>query len=150
MTVTPTTAPTAALARTLKQSMTRLTVPGRGPGMHEITSPLAAWVRDTGIRDSLLTVFVPHTSATLLIQENADAHVAQDLQDFFARIAPEGPGYRHQNEGPDDMPAHIRSALTQTQVAIPVMGARLQLGTWQGVSCSSTARSHARATSYCT
>ena len=77
--------------------------------------------------------FIPHTSATLLLSENADQDVVRDLEAFFTRLVPEGAGYRHENEGPDDMPAHIRSALTQTHVAIPVLDGRLQLGTWQGL-----------------
>ena len=117
----------------MKQSMKRLSVPGRGKGLHEITSLAAAWVAEAGIQTGLLTAFIPHTSATLLITENADEDVVRDLEAFFARLVPEGAGYRHENEGPDDMPAHIRSALTQTQVVIPVMNGRLQLGTWQGL-----------------
>lgn len=85
------------------------------------------------MQDGLLTLFCRHTSASLLIQENAASEVRQDLQDFFARIAPEGGDYAHDDEGPDDMPAHIRSALTQTQLSIPLIGGRLTLGTWQGI-----------------
>ncbi|MSP21074.1 MAG: YjbQ family protein [Alphaproteobacteria bacterium] len=117
----------------MKQAMTRLSIPGRGRGLQEITATLSNWVAGAGIGDGMLTAFIPHTSATLLIQENADPDVAHDLEAFFDRIAPEGAGYRHENEGPDDMPAHIRSALTQSDIQIPVMQGRLQLGTWQGV-----------------
>ena len=98
----------------MKQAMKRLSVPGRGQGLHEITAVAAAWVGETGFQTGLLTAFIPHTSATLLITENADEDVVRDMETFFARLVPEGAGYRHENEGPDDMPAHIRSALTQT------------------------------------
>ncbi len=117
----------------MKQAMTRLSIAGRGRGLQEITTALAEWVAGAGIRDGLLTAFIPHTSATLIINENADSDVARDLEDFFVGIAPEGGGYRHENEGPDDMPAHIRAALTQTDVQIPVLAGRMALGTWQGV-----------------
>ncbi|MBM3508215.1 MAG: YjbQ family protein [Alphaproteobacteria bacterium] len=117
----------------MKQAMTRLSIQGRGRGLQEITSTLANWVAGSGIRDGLLTAFIPHTSATLLINENADSDVARDIEDFFSGVAPENAGYRHENEGPDDMPAHIRSALTQTDLQIPVLQGRMTLGTWQGV-----------------
>lgn len=103
-------------------------------GLHPITGPVAEWVEGRGLRDGLLTLFVRHTSASLLVQENADPDVLRDLDAFFARLAPEDARlYRHDAEGPDDMPAHIRSALTQTHLAIPLMGGRLALGTWQGL-----------------
>ncbi len=117
----------------MKQAMKRISVPGRGPGLHDITPAVAGWVGEAGIRAGLLTAFIPHTSATLLISENADENVLRDMEAFFAKLVPEGAGYLHENEGPDDMPAHIRSALTQTHVVIPVMEGRLQLGTWQGL-----------------
>jgi secondary thiamine-phosphate synthase enzyme len=105
-----------------------------GRGLHPITGPVVDWVGARGLHQGLLTLFVRHTSASLLIQENADPDVLRDLDAFFARLAPEDARlYRHDAEGPDDMPAHIRSALTQTHLAIPVMGGRLALGTWQGV-----------------
>ena len=95
---------------------------------------MAQWLRGTAIDDGLLTVFVQHTSASLTIQENADPDVIADLNDFFGRIAPEDNRlYRHTVEGPDDMPAHIRTALTQTQLSVPVIGGRMALGTWQGI-----------------
>ena len=100
----------------------------------EITREIARWVGDQQIALGLLTVFCRHTSASLLIQENADPDVRTDLEAFFERVAPESPGlYVHEDEGPDDMPAHIRAALTQVQLSIPVSQARMTLGTWQGV-----------------
>jgi secondary thiamine-phosphate synthase enzyme len=91
------------------------------------------WAEGQGLKTGLLTLFLPHTSASLLIQENADPDVLADVLDFFARVAPEDAAYRHRTEGPDDMPAHIRAALTQTQLSIPLLEGRLALGTWQGV-----------------
>ena len=117
----------------MKQAMTRLSIAGRGRGLQEITPALADWVNGSGIREGLLTAFIPHTSATLLINENADSDVARDLEDFFVRVAPEGGGYRHENEGPDDMPAHIKSALTQNAISIPVARGMPFFGTWQGL-----------------
>jgi len=106
----------------------------RGKGLYEITRPVAAWVREQGIATGLLTLFVQHTSASLTIQENADPDVQRDLAEFFARIAPDDASwYRHTIEGADDMPAHIRAALTATQLSIPVSGGRPALGTWQGI-----------------
>ncbi|MBM3774058.1 MAG: YjbQ family protein [Acidobacteria bacterium] len=118
----------------MKQFTHRLSAGTRGKGLVEVTRPVASWVESTGIRTGLLTVFVQHTSASLTIQENADPDVVRDLNDFFSRLAPEnGRLYRHTAEGPDDMPAHIRAALTQTHLAIPVHEGRLALGTWQGI-----------------
>jgi secondary thiamine-phosphate synthase enzyme len=95
---------------------------------------VAQWVASTKADTGLLTLFIQHTSASLVIQENADPDVVLDLADFFERLAPENdPRYRHDTEGPDDMPAHIRSALTQTSLSIPVIGGRMALGTWQGI-----------------
>ena len=94
---------------------------------------------DQGIENGLLTLFVHHTSASLLIQENADPAVLDDLNAFFRRVVPEDAPYRHSQEGPDDMPAHIRAALTATHFSIPVEDGRMELGRWQGISCSSTA-----------
>lgn len=105
-----------------------------GQGLHEITDRVAAAVREAGWQEGLCTLFVQHTSASLLIQENADPAVRHDLEHWFNRLAPENdPLYTHQNEGPDDMPGHIKSALTATQLSIPVSGGRLALGTWQGI-----------------
>jgi secondary thiamine-phosphate synthase enzyme len=108
--------------------------PTRGKGLYEFTSEAARWAAEQGLTNGLLTVFVRHTSASLLIQENADPDVVYDLNDFFSRLAPEDNRlYRHTMEGEDDMPAHIRAALTQTQLSIPMTGGRLVLGTWQGI-----------------
>ena len=112
---------------------TTLTLPTAGPGLHKITCPVERWCRDQAFDRGLLTLFLPHTTASLLIQENADPDVLHDLQDFFANLAPHAGNYRHDQEGPDDMPAHIRAALTQTSLAIPLMEGRLVLGTWQGI-----------------
>ena len=110
----------------------RIDTPGRG--LVDITRQVSAWVTSTGMRDGLLTLFIRHTSASLLIQENADPEVQRDLERFLARLVPDGdPQFEHTAEGRDDMPAHVRSALTQTQVAIPLASARLALGTWQGI-----------------
>ena len=101
--------------------------------MYPCTREVAAWVASTKANTGLLTVFIQHTSASLVIQENADPDVVLDLADFFERLASEDYGYRHETEGPDDMPAHIRSALTQSSLSIPVIGGRMALGTWQGI-----------------
>ena len=104
-----------------------------GPGLYEITTPVVNWCQKQGMKDGLLTLFIQHTSASLTIQENADPDVRHDLQDFFSRIAPQDGPYRHTAEGPDDMPAHIKAALTQTQLTIPLRQGQLALGTWQGI-----------------
>jgi len=118
----------------LTQFSHRLRVETHGKGLYEITRPIARWLSDCHIDTGLLTVFVQHTSASLTIQENADPDVRDDLNEFFARlVAEDNRLYRHTCEGPDDMPAHIRSALTLTQISIPVEKGRLALGTWQGV-----------------
>jgi secondary thiamine-phosphate synthase enzyme len=112
----------------------RFKIATKGQGLYEITETVARWTEATGISDGLLTLFLPHSSASLLIQENAAPEVRADLADFLARLVPEMPGrYRHEEEGPDDMPAHIRAALLPTQLAIPLESRRLALGTWQGV-----------------
>src|SRR4051794_30297742 len=114
--------------------MHRLQVDTRGKGLYEITDSIAQWLAHQGAVTGLLTVFIQHTSASLTIQENADPDVVYDLNQFFGRIAPEDNRlYRHTVEGPDDMPAHIRSALTLTQLSIPVDQGRMTLGTWQGI-----------------
>jgi secondary thiamine-phosphate synthase enzyme len=106
----------------------------RGKGFYPFTREAAAWVLSTGAETGLLTIFIQHTSASLAIQENADPDVALDMADFFERLVPENdPRYRHTLEGPDDMPSHIRAALTQTHLSIPVIGGRMALGTWQGI-----------------
>lgn len=111
-----------------------LEIPVRGQGLHDITGKVEAAVAATGQRQGLATVFIRHTSASLVIQENADPAVLRDLQAFLARLVPEGdPRYTHVEEGADDMPAHIKGALTQTHLSIPVVDGRLALGTWQGI-----------------
>ncbi len=117
----------------MRQALHHLSVPTRGTGLVEITGEVARWVAAQGIGTGLLTLFCRHTSASLLIQENADPDVQADLLAFFRRLVPEGAGYIHGAEGPDDMPAHIRAALTQTQLSIPVDKGRPVLGTWQGI-----------------
>lgn len=102
--------------------------------MYEMTRPIAQWLDERDLSTGLLTVFVQHTSASLVVQENADPDVQKDLKTFFEKIAPEDNRlYVHTVEGPDDMPAHIRSALTQTQLSVPVVKGRMALGTWQGI-----------------
>ena len=118
----------------LRQLATTIAVDTRGRGLLEITPALERWVGTTGIATGLLTLFIRHTSASLVIQENAAAEVRGDLDRFMARLVPDGDAiFRHRDEGLDDMPAHVRSALTATQLAIPVAAGRLGLGTWQGV-----------------
>jgi secondary thiamine-phosphate synthase enzyme len=105
-----------------------------GQGLHDITREVAQWVEAQGMAQGLLTLFCTHTSASLLIQENAAPAARADLERYFARIAPEDPtAYAHDDEGPDDMPAHLRAALTQVQLTIPLNAGRLALGTWQGI-----------------
>ncbi len=111
-----------------------LQIATRGKGLYPFTRDVAKWIASISASDGLLTIFCQHTSASLVIQENADPDVVLDLADFFERIAPEDdPHYRHTAEGADDMPAHIRTALTQTSLSIPVISGRMALGTWQGV-----------------
>ena len=117
----------------LRQSGTILSIRAPHQGLHEFTDEVSAFVAASGIAQGLLTLFCRHTSASLLIQENAAPAARRDLEAYFARIAPEGAGYEHDDEGPDDMPAHLRTALTATQLSIPVGGGRLLLGTWQGI-----------------
>ena len=105
-----------------------------GQGLHEITGAVAAAVKSAGIEEGLCTLFVRHTSASLLIQENADPSAKRDLERWLNRLVPEGdPFYTHDAEGPDDMPAHIKAALTATSLSIPIVGKKLMLGTWQGI-----------------
>jgi secondary thiamine-phosphate synthase enzyme len=118
----------------MKLAQHQLTVATTSAGLHEITAEVARWVGRQGIAAGLLTIFLPHTSASLLIQENADPDVRHDLEAFFKRLVPEDARlYVHDAEGPDDMPAHIKSALTQVQLSVPVTTGRLGLGTWQGI-----------------
>ncbi len=118
----------------MRQASGILRVETHGQGLVEITGEVLAWVEAQEMHEGLLTLFCRHTSASLLIQENAAREVRADLQDFFAHIAPEDADrYRHDDEGPDDMPAHLRSALTPVQISVPLAGRRLMLGTWQGI-----------------
>jgi len=118
----------------MRQATTIITVDTHGQGLTEITRPVTAWVREQGMDEGLLTLFCRHTSASLIIQENAAPEVKTDILDYFARIAPEDArAYAHDDEGPDDMPAHLRSILTGVQLSIPLIGGRLMLGTWQGI-----------------
>jgi secondary thiamine-phosphate synthase enzyme len=118
----------------MRQDHREIRIQTRGKGLYEFTGEIESWLRGAGVQRGLMTVFVRHTSASLVIQENADPDVVRDLNDFFGRIAPEDNRlYRHTAEGSDDMPAHIRSALTTVQLSIPVVDGRLALGTWQGV-----------------
>jgi secondary thiamine-phosphate synthase enzyme len=115
----------------MNQAFHTVSVSTHGPGLYEITDAVAEFLRERA--DGLLTCFIRHTSASLLIQENADPDVQKDLQDFFAHLARSGPKFRHTTEGLDDMPSHIRSSLTQTSIAIPVKTGKPVLGTWQGL-----------------
>jgi secondary thiamine-phosphate synthase enzyme len=118
----------------MKQASGTLHIDTHGQGLVEFTDDVLAWAADTGVSEGLLTLFCRHTSASLLIQENAAREVRADLQDFFANLAPEDPTrYRHDDEGPDDMPAHLRTALTTVQLSIPMRDGKPVLGTWQGI-----------------
>jgi secondary thiamine-phosphate synthase enzyme len=117
----------------MKQAFRTIQIQTSGAGLYEFTDAVAEFAKTEKIGDGLLTCYIRHTSASLLVQENADPDVCKDLQDFFARLANSETNYRHTAEGPDDMPSHIRSALTATSVAIPVRGGRPALGTWQGL-----------------
>lgn len=117
----------------MRQASTALEVPTSGQRLYEITREVARWVAEQDMRKGLLTIFCRHTSASLLIQENAARAVQTDLLAWFDRIAPEGDHYRHDDEGPDDMPAHLRATLTGVNLQIPVSGGRMRLGTWQGI-----------------
>ena len=117
----------------LRQSSATIAIRASRPGLHEFSDSVRSFVADSGIREGLLTLFCRHTSASLVIQENAASAARRDLEAYFERLAPEGADYEHDEEGPDDMPAHLRSALTATHLSIPVLNGRLQLGTWQGI-----------------
>jgi secondary thiamine-phosphate synthase enzyme len=118
----------------MRIAQTRLLVDTAPREIKEITDEIARWAEHQRISVGVLTLYIPHTSASLLIQENASPDVRRDLDDFLKRIVPEDVAlYRHNDEGPDDMPAHIKSALTQTQLSIPLTDGRMQLGTWQGI-----------------
>jgi secondary thiamine-phosphate synthase enzyme len=118
----------------MQQAVDRLTIPTQGQGLYEFTRAVRQFVTDADVATGLLTVYVRHTSCSLLIQENADADVQTDLNGFFRRLVPEGMDWLvHTTEGPDDMPAHIRAALTQTSIGIPVLEGKPAFGTWQGI-----------------
>ena len=118
----------------LRQSVHELELLTRGRGFYELTERVAALVKETGFHTGLATLHLQHTSASLLIQENADPEVRRDLERFFARIAPDGdPLFQHTSEGEDDMPAHIRTALTTVNLSVPIQNGRLALGAWQGI-----------------
>src|ERR1700741_2837780 len=117
----------------MRQSFHSINVATRGKGLYSITSDVSEWMKREAFSDGLLSLFCRHTSASLLINENADPDVRADLAAYFERIAPEDGPYVHDAEGPDDMPAHIRAALTQTHLSIPVKDGRMLLGTWQGL-----------------
>ncbi len=117
----------------MSQALTRLTQATDGQGFYDMTRPIARWVAEQAPGIGLLTVFCRHTSASLVIQENADPTVREDLKSFLSGLAPEDGRYVHSDEGPDDMPAHIRSMVTSTSLTIPIESGRLLLGTWQGI-----------------
>jgi secondary thiamine-phosphate synthase enzyme len=117
----------------MAQAVQSIVIATFGRGLIDVTDRVAAFVAGQSVETGLLTVFCRHTSASLLIQENADPDVLRDLESFFRKVAPEGDHYRHADEGPDDMPGHIRSALTQTSLSIPVTNGRLVLGIWQAI-----------------
>ena len=118
----------------MRQTTHQITVATRGKGLYDFTAQVAGWVAQSGIATGLLTLFVRHTSASLLVQENYDPEVQRDLERFFARLVPDGDAmFEHVMEGPDDMPAHVRSALTQTSLSVPVIDGLPTLGTWQGI-----------------
>ena len=118
----------------IRQAQHSLSLRPQGQGLYEVTEEIAAWLVVQPVHEGLLTVFIRHTSASLLIQENVDSDVQRDLETFFQKLVPEELHlYRHTAEGPDDMPAHIKGALTQTQLSIPVSGGRMMLGTYQGL-----------------
>ncbi len=117
----------------MKQALRRVEIATNGQGLVDVTAPIADWVAAQKIATGLLTVWCRHTSASLLVQENASPDVRSDLLDYLRRLVPESDTHRHQDEGPDDMPAHIKAALTQTQLSIPVDRGRPVLGTWQAI-----------------
>ena len=117
----------------MKQLIKTLKIITKGQGFYEFTSDIVKHVNNIKIKNGLLTVYVKHTSCSLLIQENADSDVQKDLLSFFSKIVPENNNYIHQSEGSDDMPAHIKSSLTQTSLSIPIENFEITLGTWQGI-----------------
>ena len=117
----------------MHQAQTSFTIPTRGQALYDFTGEVADWLAGTGIATGLLTLFCRHTSASLLVNENAAPAVQRDMLRWLAQAVPEGPHYEHGDEGPDDMPAHIRAMLTGTSLAVPVTAGRMVLGTWQGL-----------------
>ena len=117
----------------MKHEIKTLKIKTNGQGLYEFTQQIIKWLNKKKIAVGLLTIYITHTSCSLLIQENADDDVKKDLLNFFTQIAPENSNYIHNSEGPDDMPAHIKSALTQTNLSIPIENYKLALGTWQGI-----------------
>ena len=117
----------------MKQTIKTFEKATNGQGLYEITKEIIKFVKESKLKNGLLTIYILHTSCSLLIQENADDDVKKDLLNFFTQIAPENSNYIHNSEGPDDMPAHIKSALTQTNLSIPIENYKLALGTWQGI-----------------
>jgi secondary thiamine-phosphate synthase enzyme len=118
----------------MQQHQHKLTIATKGEGLYEFTDEAKAFVKKSGVAAGQLTLYCRHTSASLVIQENADADVQRDLEEFFRRIIPEDSAWIvHRTEGPDDMPAHIKSALTHTSLSVPIMEGELMLGTWQGI-----------------
>ena len=117
----------------MRQAVHSLTISTQGRGLYEFTREVLRWLEREKFSTGLLTVYCRHTSASLLVQENADPDVQTDLQNYFEEIAPESDRYIHAAEGPDDMPAHLRAALTQTSLSIPIADGRPVLGTWQGI-----------------
>ena len=117
----------------MKQLIKTLKIITKGQGLYEFTSDIVKHINNIKIKNGLLTVYVKHTSCSLLIQENADSDVQKDLLSFFSKIVPENENYIHQSEGSDDMPAHIKSALTQTSLSMPIENFEITLGTWQGI-----------------
>lgn len=117
----------------MRQASTEFVIATPGQGLHEITREIVDWVAGRGIATGVLTLFLRHTSASLLVQENAAPSARRDLERYFTRMAPESAAYEHDDEGPDDMPAHLRAALTATTLSIPVASGRPVLGTWQGL-----------------
>jgi secondary thiamine-phosphate synthase enzyme len=131
----------------LRQALEEMRIATRGRGLYDFTAKVAEWIARNGFREGLVTLHLRHTSASLLIQENADPDVRRDLESFFARLVPDGdPLFSHTIEGDDDMPAHVRTALTAVSLSIPVSQGRLALGTWQGIYLWEHRRSsHSRA-----
>ena len=121
------------MSEIIRQDVGLITIDTAGVGFFDVTAQIAAWIRETRISRGLLTIFCRHTSASLTIQENADPDVLADLGDALGRLAPETAGWRHDAEGPDDMPAHVRSMITGVNLSVPVDGGGMLLGTWQGI-----------------